>query len=63
MRVGRAQEDDRALARGRDVVGVMSFAFQRRVIFDAPDTATVRGRARKLLSGPLELWGDDGSHR
>ena len=33
------------------------------VTVDAPDTATVRGRARKLLSGPLELWGDDGSQR
>jgi hypothetical protein len=31
------------------------------VTVDAPDTATVRGGARKLLSGPLELWSSDGS--
>ena len=31
------------------------------VTVDAPDTATVRGRTRKLLSGPLELWDSDGS--
>jgi trans-2,3-dihydro-3-hydroxyanthranilate isomerase len=30
------------------------------VTVDAPDTATVRGSARKFLSGPVELWNDDG---
>jgi trans-2,3-dihydro-3-hydroxyanthranilate isomerase len=30
------------------------------VAVDAPHKATVRGRARKLLSGPLELWNGDG---
>jgi trans-2,3-dihydro-3-hydroxyanthranilate isomerase len=30
------------------------------VTVDAPDAATVRGKARKLLSGPVELWNGDG---